>query len=145
MRAPRAHRDSPTFFQPTAKTTFAGLAARQERDRRQGRKGVGVCEPKGGGETLALTRLYRSPPQDQAARALFIASELKLPGFYNALANDAQFVKTVTRAVLQQLTVDQAFANELYAASAAYVQTQAPVIDSKPQCKRFFQECLGWP
>ena len=77
-------------------------------------------------------------PQDQAARALFLKSELKLAGFYNALANDAQFVKAATLAVFQQLTVDQAFANEVYALSSAYVQTQVPVVESKPQCKRFF-------
>ena len=85
------------------------------------------------------------PTQDQAARALFIKSELKLAGFYNALANDAQFVKAATLAVFQQLTVDQAFANEVYALSSAYVQTQVPVVESKPQCKRFFEDCLGWP
>jgi hypothetical protein len=65
-----------------------------------------------------------------------------VPGFYDALAKDAQFVKTVARTLLQQLAVDQAFAAEFYASSAAYVQTQAAVINSSPACSAF-QKCLG--
>lgn len=74
------------------------------------------------------------PPQDQAARAVFIATRAKVPGFFDALARDVQFAKAVARTVLEQAAADQAFAAELYAGTAAFLEAQAAKLNS-PQCK----------
>ena len=81
-----------------------------------------------------MTLSSSSHGQDQASRALFAATKKKLPGFFDALAKDAQFVKTVTRTLLEQLASDQAFAAEVYSNWAAFFEAQAAKLN-EPQCK----------